>query len=367
MPKTKRHTQKSSPSTKKPTKRRLWLAVPMAVVLLVAVGFGLIYTSIFVKTQADKTTLTIKKGDTYQSVLLDGQWEQNPLFVAPIAKAYLKFTAKKPLQAGTYQIPAKASLADTLKVLEKGAEVAMVKIQIIEGKTIKDLYHTIKTTDGVTLKLLTPAKDTYTWADVATDNAQVGKALGLSSANGNLEGQFAPDTYYFAMGVSDEAILKQLHTRQQSLLDKAWQARQANLPYKSPAEMLIMASIIEKETGVASEREKVSAVFVNRLRLGMRLQTDPTIIYGLFDRYDGKIYKSNISEKNAYNTYQIDGLPPTPIALPSEKAILASANPADTDVLFFVATGTGGHTFSRTLDEHNKAVAEYRKVMADKE
>lgn len=361
--KSKAKTKKNAKPTKRSFVKRWWVGSFFLLGALLA-WFWVVYASIFAKTNHSAKNLTINQGDTYHAVLVDKPWQTHKLALPQVAKAYLKLATKKPLQTGVYPIPANASLAETLTILEQGAKVSMLKVQIIEGKTIKDLYHAIKTTEGVTLTLLSPSAGNYTWEDVKLDNQKVANALNISTANGNLEGLFAPDTYYFARGVSDETILRTLYDRQRSLVEKAWQTKKQGLPYRSADELLIMASIIERETGVADERDKVAAVFVNRLKKGMRLQTDPTIIYGLFDRYDGTIYRSNIAEKTAYNTYQIDGLPPTPIALPSVKSLEAAANPADTDVLFFVATGEGGHTFSRTLDEHNRAVAVYRERMS---
>lgn len=349
---------------KKRSSSRQW--VLLTVVLLVMAWFFAVYISTFAKTNRTAQILTVNKGDTYHSLLIKNKWQTVPLASEGIGKLYLKFHATKPLHAGIYRIPEGASLAEVVDILQQGAEVAMVKVQIIEGKTVKDLYHTLKTTDGITLEVLSPAKEDYRWTDVKEDNKNVINALKLDTPNDNLEGRFAPDTYFFAKGTSDVAILKKLYDTQESVLNTAWQNRDDNLPYKTPYEALIMASIIEKETGIKSERNDVSAVFVNRLRQGMRLQTDPTIIYGLFDRYDGKIYRSNINEKTDYNTYQIDGLPPTPIALPSAEAIEATMHPSDVPYIYFVATGKGGHKFSVTLDEHNKAVAEYRRVMASK-
>lgn len=334
--------------------------------LFVAVWFAVVYASIFAKTTRSAHILTVNKGDTYQSVFVKKPWQTTPLSVEWASRLYLKLYAKKPLHAGIYRIPQGASLADALKIVQQGADMSMIKIQIIEGKTIKDLYQMLKTTPGVTLNVLSPAKSDYSWADVQQDDELVANALQLPLESGGLEGQFAPNTYFFAQGVSDHTILQKLYDEQKDVLERAWQNRANNLPYKNPYEALIMASIVEKETGLATERAQVAAVFVNRLRQNMRLQTDPTIIYGLFDRYDGKIYRSNIQEKTAYNTYQIDGLPPTPIALPSADAIEAVMHPSDVPYLYFVATGKGGHKFSVTLDEHNKAVAQYRQVLANR-
>ncbi len=343
-----------------------WLIVllVMAMVLFAT----LVHQTAFAKTDKNAHTLTINKGDTYYSVLAGKElWRNSPLSLQPIARLYLKFHAKGSLHQGVYRIPAGASLKEVVEILGKGAEVAMVKLQIIEGKTVKDLYNTLKNTDGINLQILTPKKDGYTWADVAIDNKAVSESLGIQSPNGNLEGYFAPDTYFFAQGTSDKVILQRLYDTQKNILNQAWQNRAENLPYQTPYEALIMASIIEKETGIKSERNNVSAVFANRFAKKMRLQTDPTIIYGLFDRYDGKIYKSNIAERTDYNTYQIDGLPPTPIALPSAEAIQAALHPSDVDYLYFVATGKGGHKFSKTLAEHEQAVGEYRAIKAQNE
>ncbi|WFF38795.1 endolytic transglycosylase MltG [Moraxella nasibovis] len=358
------------PIKKTPLKKHKKSTTPKViglVLLALLVLWGVIlYNTIFAKTDRGAQTLSVKKGDTYHGLLVKDRWQTSALSSSTATRLYLKLRARTPLQEGTYQIPANASLRQVVDILSQGAEVQLVKVQIIEGKTIKDLYQTIKNTDGVVLEVLTPRADGYSWADAMRDNEQVAAALGVPLVHGNLEGQFAPNTYFFEHGTSDKKILQKLYDTQKQVLDEAWASRDQGLPYKDKYEALIMASIIEKETGIADERWQVSSVFVNRLRQNMRLQTDPTIIYGLFDRYDGKIYRSNINEKTDYNTYQIDGLPPTPIALPSKASIEAAMHPADSDWLYFVATGNGGHKFSRTLAEHNQAVAEYRAVMAQK-
>ncbi|MDO5651233.1 MAG: endolytic transglycosylase MltG [Moraxella sp.] len=360
----------SSKQSKNTQKKRSPLAWLFGVIALCCMAFVIsVYATAFAKTHKKPSLLTVKTGDTYYSLLVSKPWQTNALSSSLIARLYLKFHATDKLEQGVYRIPANASLQDVVNILGKGAEVALIKVQIIEGKTSKDLYHTIKTTHGIQLETLSApqsATDSYTWQDVMRDNAAVAKALQIDTPSGNLEGLFAPDTYFFEQGVTDTAVLKRLYDSQQSILDKAWAERSDNLPYRTPYEALIMASIIEKETGITSERPDVSAVFVNRLRQGMRLQTDPTIIYGLFDRYDGKIYRSNINEKTTYNTYQIDGLPPTPIALPSKEAINAAMHPSNVPYTYFVATGNGGHKFSTSLAEHNKAVSEYRATIAKK-
>lgn len=346
--------------------------IPIIILLILLVFFYCCYVTVFAKTDRPARLLVVAKGDTYQSLLVKNHWQNKPLALPILTRLYLKFHAKDKLEQGAYSIPANASLKETVEILGEGAKVAMVKVQLIEGKTIKDFYTNLKNTDGIILKTLTKSPDVYTWQQVQADNDKVLKALEIDvkqfgkDFNGNLEGLFAPDTYYFAKGTTDTAILKRLFDTQKANLDKAWAGRDKGLPYQSPYEMLIMASIIEKETGLKEERSKVSAVFVNRLRQGMRLQTDPTIIYGLFDRYDGKIYRKDIDEETTYNTYQIDGLPPTPIAMPSVAALMAAAHPENTDVVYFVATGKGGHKFSQTLEEHNQAVAEYRRAVASK-
>jgi len=173
------------------------------------------------------------------------------------------------------------------------------------------------------------------------------------------EGRFFPDTYLFPRGTTDVDFLKRSYERMQKVLAEEWENRSENLPIKTPYEALILASIVEKETGVPEERTQVAGVFVRRLQKGMKLQTDPTVIYGMGDKYKGNIRKKDLTTDTPYNTYTRPGLTPTPICLPGRAAINAALHPADGKSLYFVATGNGGHTFSETLQEHNKAVAKY--------
>ncbi len=174
------------------------------------------------------------------------------------------------------------------------------------------------------------------------------------------EGWFYPDTYRYHKGQTDLSVLRQAYERMNRVLAQEWADREPDLPYSSPYEALIMASIIERETGVPHERRRIAGVFVRRLEKGMRLQTDPTVIYGMGERYEGRITRSDLREHTPYNTYRIDGLPPTPIAMPMQASIHAAVNPAEGDALYFVARGDGSHRFSRTLEEHNEAVREYQ-------
>ncbi|MBE0446109.1 endolytic transglycosylase MltG [Psychrobacter sp. FME5] len=340
--------------------------------LIAAFLLVMVYQTLFGRVEQPKQMVTIEQGQTYYGLL--PQWQQQiPLFSASIAKLYIKSQVDGPLHAGIYQLPENPTIAEALQVLGQGAKAAMVKVQIIEGKTSKDLYQALRDNDNIIKEALTDASGND------NDNASIAQTLDLAGilpdavtssddaiVNHNLEGWFAPDTYYYGEGTSDKKVLTDLYKRQQQALTDAWENRAPNLPYKTPYEALVMASIIEKETSVVEERPLVSAVFNNRLNKGMRLQTDPTIIYGMGSRYDGNIRRKDIDEKTAYNTYQIDGLPPTPIALPSAASIEATLHPADSEALYFVATGNGGHKFTSSLNEHNQAAKKYLSVMREK-
>ena len=336
--------------------------------LIAAFFLVMVYQTLFGRIEQPQQMVTIESGQTYYGLL--PQWQQQiPLFSATIAKLYMKTQIDGPLHAGIYQLPENPTFAEALEVLGQGVKAAMVKVQIIEGKTSKDLYQALRDNKGIKKEVLTADS---TNASIAQELDLVGilpEAVVNSNdpiVNHNLEGWFAPDTYYYGEGSTDKQVLTDLYKRQQQALTKAWENRDPDLPYDSPYEALVMASIIEKETSVAEERPLVSAVFSNRLNKNMRLQTDPTIIYGMGSRYEGNIRRQDIDEKTAYNTYQIDGLPPTPIALPSAASIEATLHPADSEALYFVATGNGGHKFTNSLNEHNQAVKDYLSVMRQK-
>jgi UPF0755 protein len=250
------------------------------------------------------------------------------------------------LRAGRYAVERGITLAGLLAKLKAG-DVLREKLTVVEGITFREL------------RALLASSSELRPDGAALSNAALLKAVG--AAESHPEGLFAPDTYVYDPGTSDLDVLRQAYRRQMKLLQDAWDARAPDLPYKTPYEALIMASIVEKETGQSSERERIAGVFVNRLRIGMLLQTDPTVIYGLGEKFDGNLRKRDLVTDTPYNSYTRAGLPPTPISLPGRAAIEAALKPAKTNALYFVAKGDGTSHFSSTLDEHNRAVDKYQR------
>ena len=250
------------------------------------------------------------------------------------------------LKAGDYEITESTSLLQLLERITKG-DINQSEIRFIEGWTFAQLRQTLDAHPAV-------RHDTTNLS-----GREILQLIGASEIAG--EGLFFPDTYFFARGSSDTAILRRAYHAMQNHLNIAWAERAANLPLADPYQALILASIVEKETGKESDRTMVAGVFVNRLRLSMLLQTDPTVIYGLGGRFDGNLRKKDLLTDQEYNTYTRRGLPPTPIAMPGLASIQAALNPAKTDALYFVAKGKGESHFSNNLAEHNRAVSKYQK------
>ncbi len=250
------------------------------------------------------------------------------------------------LKAGSYELKPGTTPMRLINQLARG-EFAQESLTIIEGWTFKQMRLAMAAHEGL-------KHDTAQLSDQAL-MARITPEYKLP------EGLFFPDTYLFAKGASDMQVFKQAHAMLMERLREAWEKRDPALPYKSAYEALTMASIVEKETGQKSERTMIAGVFVNRLKLGMLLQTDPTVIYGMGERYDGKIRKRDLEGDNPYNTYTRAGLPPTPIALPGAQSLTAALAPAKTDALYFVARGDGTSQFSGTLPDHNRAVNQYQR------
>jgi UPF0755 protein len=250
------------------------------------------------------------------------------------------------IKAGSYEISSGITAWDLLEKLTRG-DVTQAEIVFVEGRSFRQLRAALDTDPNVRHDL------------IGATEAEVLARLGATEEHP--EGLFFPDTYLFAKQSSDVDILRRAYRAMQRRLAAEWAGRDPSLPYQTPYQALIMASIVEKETGQASDRPMVASVFVNRLRMGMLLQTDPTVIYGLGDKFDGNLRKRDLIADTSYNSYTRPGLPPTPIAMPGLAALQAALHPPASDKLYFVARGDGGSVFSRTLEEHNRAVAKYQK------
>jgi UPF0755 protein len=250
------------------------------------------------------------------------------------------------LKVGVYTLDKPLTPLQLYAKLERG-EVSLAIVQFIEGWNWREV------------RAVLAAQPTLKHDSADMSDAELLRAIGAEERHP--EGLLFPDTYFYAPHTSDIQVLRRAYRLQHEKLMAAWETRAPGLPYRTPYEALIMASIVEKETGAAFERPQIAGVFLNRLRLGMRLQTDPTVIYGLGERFDGNLRKVDLQRDTPYNTYTRGGLPPTPIAMPSEAAIRAALNPAQTNALYFVSRRDGTHVFSSSLTAHNNAVNRYQR------
>lgn len=294
---------------------------------------------------SEETVYTVEPGSSLKRVLNDferRQWIQ----YARVHELWLRFHEKTDIHRGDYQLSSTMTVEQAVERMIAGDKI-LRSIQFIEGKRLSDYLavlaaspHVEQTLTGMSLEEVTRL---------------------VSGEIDYHEGWFFPDTYLFEDGTRDLELLKTAHRRMQTVLNEEWQQKSAKTQVETPYEALILASIIEKETGAAFERPMISGVFTRRLERGMRLQTDPTVIYGLGEAFDGNLTRQHLRTDTPYNTYTRGGLPPTPIANPGREAIAAALNPADGDSIFFVAKGDGTHYFSVTLEEHNAAVRQYQR------
>ena len=336
--------------------RKFFVFLLILLLILGGVGFwGYQKLTEFVDTPVNVTQdqlLTIERGTTGSKLaaLLE---QEKILEHADLLPWLLKLQPQlNKVKAGTYSLTGVKTLQDLLDMINSGKE-AQFSVKFIEGKTFKEWRKNLENAPHLKQTLQGKSdKEIMALLDIPA----VAKAVYEWN---NMDGWLYPDTYNYTPNSTDLELLKRSTTRLQKALDKAWSERDENLPLADPYQMLILASIVEKETGVAAERPQVASVFINRLKANMKLQTDPTVIYGMGESYNGNIRKKDLETMTPYNTYMIDGLPPTPIAMVSESALQAVAHPAKTDFYYFVADGSGGHKFTRNLNEHNKAVQEY--------
>ena len=336
--------------------KKFFVFLLILLLILGGVGFwGYQKLTEFVHTPVNATQdqlLTIERGTTGSKLaaLLE---QEKILEHADLLPWLLKLQPQlNKVKAGTYSLTGVKTLQDLLDMINSGKE-AQFSVKFIEGKTFKEWRKNLENAPHLKQTLQGKSdKEIMALLDIPA----VAKAVYEWN---NMDGWLYPDTYNYTPNSTDLELLKRSTTRLQKALDKAWNERDENLPLADPYQMLILASIVEKETGIAAERPQVASVFINRLKANMKLQTDPTVIYGMGENYTGNIRKKDLETMTPYNTYMIEGLPPTPIAMVSESALQAVAHPAKTDFYYFVADGSGGHKFTRNLNEHNKAVQEY--------
>ena len=336
--------------------KKFFVFLLILLLILSGVGFwGYQKLTEFVHTPVNVTQdqlLTIERGTTGSKLaaLLE---QEKILEHADLLPWLLKLQPQlNKVKAGTYSLTGVKTLQDLLDMINSGKE-AQFSVKFIEGKTFKEWRKNLENAPHLKQTLQGKSdKEIMALLDIPA----VVKAVYEWN---NMDGWLYPDTYNYTPNSTDLELLKRSTTRLQKALDKAWGERDENLPLADPYQMLILASIVEKETGVAAERPQVASVFINRLKANMKLQTDPTVIYGMGENYTGNIRKKDLETITPYNTYMIEGLPPTPIAMVSESALQAVAHPPKTDFYYFVADGSGGHKFTRNLNEHNKAVQEY--------
>lgn len=289
---------------------------------------------------ADNTQFEVKKGIGFNKLCRQWQqqqWVEDCWRFQILAKLDPTLTD---LKAGLYELSSD-SVLNNIKKINQGQQISF-SFTIIEGQALRDVLNTLSTS-------------THLQNDLKLE--QLGEQI--IGKQTHLEGWLFPDTYHYHSNDTASSLLKRAAQKMQQTLADAWQQRASDLPYDTAYEALIMASIIEKETALASERPLIASAFINRLNTNMRLQTDPTVIYGLGEDFDGDIKRKDLRNYTPYNTYRINGLPPTPIAMPSKEAILAAVNPPKSEYVYFVAKGDGSHQFSTTLKQHNAAVNRY--------
>ena len=293
-------------------------------------------------------TIEINRGDSFNQItdkLLAQQVDFKPIWFEILA---LQQKAAHKIKAGEYEIPAGLTLPQILAQLVEGKS-KQYSITFPEGWSLKDILATLKNNPNIDHTLQ------------PTDDLNVALKIDTALMPKSLEGLFFPDTYFFEKHTTDITLLKKAYSKMQRILAKEWAAKAENLPILTPYETQILASIIEKETGPGNERPLISGVFIRRLKSGMLLQTDPTVIYGMQERYQGNISAEDLKTESPYNTYIMNGLPPTPIAMPGKEAIYAALHPDNSKNIYFVAKGDGTHQFSSTLKDHNQAVNKFQR------
>ena len=333
--------------------QRMRKAIWIALLLVVVFGTALVAARMWLAAQFEAPgpaplamQVTVPPGLSVRGVL--GRLQSaGALRCATCTQLYLRLTGRRlTIKAGDYAVDAHASAGDVIEMLEQG-RVILEQLTVVEGTRFSDLRQQLEANPRVR-SLLKGRSD----AEVMAAIGHPGEAP---------EGRFFPDTYRFAAGTTDVELLKLAYSSMRAALSEAWNVRAADLPLQSPAQALVLASMVEKETGLPAERPHIAGVFMTRLRRGMRLQSNPTVIYGLGAAYDGHIHERDLATDTPFNTYTREGLPPLPIALPGRASLLAAVRPQETGDLYFVATGDGqgGHHFSATLAEHNVAVEHY--------